>query len=82
MKIRTETAAGSAYWASYFINGDDSGLDDAEIALADAWLESQGDCDITLDSDAEPYFSWGYGRETGADCAGGDLLDYTLIFQK
>lgn len=34
-----ETIKGSAYWASYLINGDDSGINETERALADAWCE-------------------------------------------
>lgn len=31
-----------AYWASYLINGDDSGLDAAEKAVCDGWLSDSG----------------------------------------
>jgi hypothetical protein len=59
---------GSAYWASYLINGDASGMTDEEIALAETWLERVGgdvvDC-------GEPFFSWSYGLHTGTQCAGG-----------
>ncbi len=36
--IETQTATGLAHWACYFINGDASGMEDADIAEADAWL--------------------------------------------
>lgn len=73
---------GSAAWASYLINGDASGIDDREKALADAWLERNAvasviDTERDEDGDgAEPYFSWSYGFHTGDDCSGGNLLDY------
>jgi hypothetical protein len=76
--ISTETHAASAYWASYFVNKDASGLDDAELALADAWLTQRGLEHADFWFTDEPYFSWSYGFHTGANCQGGDLLDYTV----
>ena len=35
-----ETHTAPSAWASYLINGDDSGIDAADKAAADAWLES------------------------------------------
>ena len=32
------TSTAPAYWASYVINGDSSGMEDKEIAACDAWL--------------------------------------------
>jgi hypothetical protein len=40
MQVHEFTAP--SYWASYLINGDDTGIDDEEKAAADAWLESLG----------------------------------------
>lgn len=75
---RMETVAGSAYWASYLINGDDSGITENERTLADAWLERHGGSVVSCDEEA--YFSWSYDLHTGADAQGGDLLDYTLRY--
>lgn len=82
MSVRFVVVAGAAAWASYFINGDDSGIDADEKALADAWLENNAVA-MPIDThceegeeNAEPYFSWSYGLHTGDDCSGGDLLDY------
>ena len=76
----TRTVTGAAYWASYLINGDSSGLEPAEKALCDAWLarELEPGEDV-VSCDDESRFSWSYGLYTGADCAGGDLLDYTVV---
>jgi hypothetical protein len=79
-RLKTSTLIGSAYWASYLINGDNSGLNDFELAACDAWL-IQNDATHAIFADVgEPYFSWSYGLHTGASCAGGDLADYTLIY--
>jgi hypothetical protein len=71
----TYVEIGAAYWASYLINGDASGMSDEERRLADAWLARVGgevvDC-------GEPFFTWSYGLHTGADCAGGDVVEYTI----
>jgi hypothetical protein len=49
MAFETVTATAPSHWASYFINGDDSGMDDFETAQADAfadWLGGNiGDCE-------------------------------------
>jgi hypothetical protein len=73
-----EIIAASAYWASYLCNNDASGLTDAELATADAWLVAHGLERADFWFDSEPYFSWSYGFHTGADCRGGDLLDYIV----
>lgn len=40
MTVESYTAPSA--WASYFINGDASGIDDDEQALADKWIEWVG----------------------------------------
>lgn len=75
---RFEKEPGAAYWASYLVNGDASGIDETERALADAWLERMGAADVV--DVGEPYFSWSYGFHTGAACSGGDLAEFTLRY--
>ena len=86
MAIEVSEEVGSAYWASYLINGDSSGLDERDIALCDAWCEglapayvvSIADCEETGERE-EPWFSWSYGLHTGdPDSQGGDCLTYVL----
>lgn len=76
--IRTIT--GAAYWASYIINGDDSGLKSSEKALCDSWMERElapGESIVSCDDESR--FTWSYDLHTGADCRGGDVLDYTVL---
>lgn len=40
MKVITATAP--SYWASYLINGDDSGLEMSEVRAANEWLAEVG----------------------------------------
>lgn len=89
MTIETGLVTGAAYWASYLVNGDASGLEPEEKALADAWLERLGEgvrvVDVERDEDGEACearFSWSYGLHTGADVSGGDLLDYVTHHRK
>ena len=76
---------GAAHWASYLVNGDSSGLDPQEIELADKWAAALApayvvaiaDCEETGQSQ-DPRFTWHYALHTGADCAGGEVVDYVL----
>jgi hypothetical protein len=71
---------GAAHWASYLINGDASGLMPEEKELCDAWLARElGSGEDIVSCEDESHFSWNYGLYTGADCAGGDLLEYMVI---
>jgi hypothetical protein len=73
------TATGAAYWASYLINGDASGLTNEERKLADAWCERElGPNDAIVDC-GEPYFTWSYRLYTGDDIQGGDVVDYRVM---
>lgn len=75
-------AIGAAHWASYLINGDDSGLEEGESALCDKWAESLAPAfvvDVARAGDGEAMeseFTWSYGLHTGDNCAGGDVLTY------
>lgn len=81
MTIRVDTAEGSAYWASYLINGDDSGIEPRDAALCDAWLESLGRGAMVVDCAEESHFSWSYGMICGdGSCSGGELLEYTIHY--
>ena len=73
------TVEGSAYWATYLINGDASGMTDDETTECDRWCERElADNEDIVDC-GEPFFSWSYGWHTGSKYAGGDLVKYTVI---
>jgi len=82
--IEVDEATGAAHWASYLVNGDASGLSAEERALCDAWQEKLKPwyvVDVARDASGEGIearFTWSYSLHTGADCAGGDVLDYVL----
>jgi hypothetical protein len=72
-------ATGAAHWASYFINGDASGLSDDERKQADAWFERElGPNDAIVDC-GEAYFTWHYDLYTGTGYRGGDVVDYRVL---
>lgn len=83
--LRVIQTAAPAYWASYLVNGDSSGLSDREIDLADKWQAGHAPAyvvDVARDRHglaADSYFSWHYGMISGdAESVGGELLDYVL----
>jgi hypothetical protein len=75
--MRFDKVTGPACWASYFINGDASGLTDEEVAQADAWLHREEVINVV--DCGEPHFSWSmcfYAPEM--NCTGGDVVEYTV----
>lgn len=62
-------------WASYLINGDASGLDDEEIALADAYFDGLE----VIDCAEEGRFTWSYDLYGDPRFKGGSVLEYTVI---
>lgn len=71
-----------AYWASYFINGDASSLDDEEQAQADTWLKRENveviDIRRYASGDAvDPHFTWHMQiHAPEVDYSGGDAIEY------
>jgi hypothetical protein len=65
-----------AYWASYLINGDDSGIDPADKAAADRFLKSEnlpGPVDV-----GDSYFS----HRNDAGTLAGDVAEYTFLIKR
>ncbi len=75
MTIKCEEIDGVAFWASYLINDDCSGMEDSEIELANKWLESIAPYyPVSIVEDSER-FTW-RGELYGADCAGVTVCTY------
>jgi len=59
-----------AYWATYLINGDDSGLEPEEVKEIKAWLATEN----------HPYFvdvgASRFSRSNDATSLGGDVCEY------
>ena len=64
-----------AFWASYLVNGDPSGMSDREIRACDAYMAR---CPGSIVDVGEPYFSWSFDLN-GGDAKGGDLAEYTAL---
>jgi hypothetical protein len=83
--ITVRTLTGPVYWASALINGDYSGLSTEEAARCDAWLKSElepGESIVsTTPDDAEGRFTWSFDLH-GGECAGGEVIDYTVLNTK
>ena len=78
--IKCDEATGVAYWASYLINGDASGMNDSEIALCDAWQKSIEPYYVVGIVEDSERFTW-HGELYGADCAGVTVCDYIIHAQ-
>ena len=72
-KIATNTYTLPAYWASYLVNGDASGITDDERAEIDAFCEGLGTCSGTTD---EPEY---FQRHNDANRVGGNVLDFIFF---
>lgn len=62
MALETVTGTAPSYWASYFINGDSSGMEDEEIRQADAFADWLGGYIVSCEDagfmryhDAQPF---------------------------
>jgi hypothetical protein len=69
---------GPAYWASYFVDGDASGLTDSEKRKADKWL-ARKEISNVVDC-GEPFFTWHFDLYSPEhDCKGGEVVEYTAV---
>ena len=68
------TYTAPAYWASYLINGDASGMDDDEAAQCDAWIDSLG-YGAPVDCSDEGEFA----HSNDATDLGGAVCTYTFL---
>jgi hypothetical protein len=72
MKIKHEiiTATAPSYWASYFINGDASGMEAAEIEAADKFADWLGGSIVDCEDDGFRKYHDAYQfYPLAADCA-------------
>jgi len=69
-QIETITYKLPAYWASYLINGDASGMEESELETVDSFLQSESEPNFV--DCGEQYFSW----TNDATTLGGDVCDY------
>ncbi len=65
-----------AYWASYLVNGDASGLEDGEQETIDAWLSSQGNIGQCVDVSEDTWFAW---RNDSNNGLGGDVATFAFL---
>lgn len=85
MTIEVDQITAPAFWASALVNGDESGMEDNEIAAMNEYLaslEAEGwyVVDVARDEEGngqEARFTNSY-RLHGGDAQGGDVLDYVI----
>lgn len=64
-----------AYWASYLINGDDSGIESEDIYYADKFLAERNLPGPVSCSDE----AWFAHRNDSSNRMAGDVLEYTFL---
>lgn len=72
-----ETVTAPAYWASYLVNGDASGISGDEQARADAWRKREGVLNVVSCADESRFTRMYQLYDPLAECSAGDVLDYT-----
>jgi hypothetical protein len=75
--MKTVTATAPSYWACYFINDDATGMEDAEIAQADAFAEWLGGS--IVDCEDAGFITYHDARQFGVLAA--DCSTYTALLQ-
>jgi hypothetical protein len=78
---QTDTVIGPAAYASYFINGDASGLSDEERAQADAWAAFECGSAGNIVDCSEPYYSNGRYAWRFTPYNGGEVCDYAILYR-
>jgi hypothetical protein len=74
------TLTGAASWASYFVNGDASGLSAEEKTAADAWLARElSPGEHVVSTEGEPWVSRSFDLYTGTGIRCGELLKYRTL---
>lgn len=72
MAIEVTTATAPAHWAALFVNGDESGYEDSEIAAAEAWAESLAPWRVVSVGEEAGFMRWHDAAQFcpyAADCA-------------
>lgn len=72
--MKTITYTLPAYWASYLINGDASGLEDSDEEQIRAFMASHRDIGSCMDCSEESWFS----HRNDANALGGDVCEFTF----
>lgn len=75
-RIKVEHHTGPAHWASYFINGDASGLEEDEIVWADAWADALPG--FIVSCVGEQYYSSHRDAWWTTPFKSGDVLEYVI----
>lgn len=73
-KLETREYTLPAYWASYLINGDSSGISDEEKSQADEWLKEK-QLPAPASCSDESWFAW---RNDAANL-GGDVMEFVFL---
>ena len=76
-KLETVTATAPSHWAVYFINGDATGMEDEDIAQADAFADCLGG--HIVDCEDAGFIHWHDARQFGVLAS--DCQTYTALIE-
>jgi hypothetical protein len=77
MPLETVSGTAPSHWAVYFINGDDSAMDETETAQADSFAEWLGG--NIVDCEDAGFIHWHDARQFGTLAA--DCQTYTALIE-
>lgn len=75
MSIKTDIVEAPSHWACYLINGDASGMDDAEIAACDEYFKGMQVLDCNTETER---FTWSADL-FGSTSKGDTVCEYTVV---
>ena len=75
MSIKTDIVEAPSHWACYLINGDASGMDDAEIAACDEYFKGIRVLDCNPETER---FTWSADL-FGSTSKGDTVCEYTVV---
>ena len=77
MSIKTDIVEAPSHWACYLINGDASGMDEAEIKACDAYFVGLHVLDCNTETER---FTWSADL-FGSTSKGDTVCEYTVLYR-
>lgn len=78
MGLETVTGTAPSHWASYFINGDSSGMEESEIEQADKFAEWLGGSIVDCE---DVGFMWTHDAMRVCGALASDCQEYTALIE-
>ena len=79
--IKTNTISLPSHWASFLINGDETGYEESEVEEIKKFLDIYPEYSDIVSIDDEPEFALPASYLSAADLLAGDYSTYTYVEQ-